>query len=104
VTTDSVSDHEGIGLRKARENTSETIAVSRRITSKQPREVTMRVFVTGATGFVGSAPEEAGEHFSLLALLVPIDNPTSNALTRERLGWPEGPGLIADIEKGFYFD
>jgi hypothetical protein len=35
---------------------------------------------------------------------VSVGNPTSSALTRERLGWrPEGPGLIADIEKGHYF-
>jgi hypothetical protein len=32
-------------------------------------------------------------------------NPTSSALTQERLGWrPEGPGLIADIEQGHYFN
>jgi hypothetical protein len=31
-------------------------------------------------------------------------NPTSSALTQERLGWsPEGPALIPDIEQGHYF-
>ena len=47
---------------------------------------------------------DAGAHFSWLAPLVSIDNPTSNALTQQRLGWrPQGPGLIADIEQGHYF-
>jgi hypothetical protein len=33
-----------------------------------------------------------------------FDNPTSSALTQERLGWtPEGPALIPDIEQGHYF-
>jgi len=31
--------------------------------------------------------------------------PTSSALTQERLGWrPTGPGLLADLEGGRYFD
>jgi hypothetical protein len=35
---------------------------------------------------------------------VSVDNPTSNALTRERLGWePVEPGLLADLEAGHYF-
>ena len=33
-----------------------------------------------------------------------LDNPTSNALTRERLGWePVEPGLMADLDEGHYF-
>jgi nucleoside-diphosphate-sugar epimerase len=53
---------------------------------------------------VSIAAEEAGDHFGLLAALVSIDDPTSSALTQERLGWrPEGPGLVADIEQGHYF-
>jgi nucleoside-diphosphate-sugar epimerase len=48
--------------------------------------------------------ENAGSHFGFLAPFVSRDNPTSSALTRERLGWqPSGPGLIADIEQGHYF-
>lgn len=47
---------------------------------------------------------DAGAHFSWLAPLVSIDNPTSSALSQQRLGWrPQGPGLIADIEQGHYF-
>lgn len=42
--------------------------------------------------------EAADEHFGWLAPFVSLDNPTSNALTRKRLGWePIGPTLIADI-------
>jgi hypothetical protein len=48
--------------------------------------------------------EEAGRHFAFLAPFVAIDNPASNALTRERFGWlPTHPTLIADIEEGHYF-
>jgi nucleoside-diphosphate-sugar epimerase len=52
---------------------------------------------------VSLAAEDASDHFSFLSAMVSIDNPTSSALTQERLGWrPEGPGLIADIEEGHY--
>lgn len=53
---------------------------------------------------VGMTAEEAGRHFRFLAVLVAIKNPTSSALTQERLGWrPDGPGRIGDIEEGHYF-
>lgn len=53
---------------------------------------------------VSVAEEQTGSHFGFLAPLVSLDNPTSNALTRQRLGWqPQGPRLIADIEQGHYF-
>jgi nucleoside-diphosphate-sugar epimerase len=52
---------------------------------------------------VSVAAEEAGEHFGFLSSFVSLDNPTSSALTEERLGWrPEGPTLIQDIERGHY--
>jgi nucleoside-diphosphate-sugar epimerase len=52
----------------------------------------------------GIAPEEADAHFGFLGALVSLDNPTSNALTRERLGWePVQPGLLADLDEGHYF-
>jgi nucleoside-diphosphate-sugar epimerase len=53
---------------------------------------------------VGSiAPEDADHHFAFLSRWAQADNPTSSALTRERLRWrPNGPGLIADIEQGHY--
>lgn len=39
-----------------------------------------------------------------LGLVAQLDNPTSSALTRERLGWrPEHAGLLADISDGHYF-
>jgi len=48
---------------------------------------------------------DAGAHFGFLSAFVSLDNPTSSALTRQRLGWrPEGPALIADIEQGHYFN
>jgi nucleoside-diphosphate-sugar epimerase len=48
--------------------------------------------------------DEADAHFGFLGALVAIDNPTSSALTQERLGWrPTRPGLIADLDEGHYF-
>lgn len=50
------------------------------------------------------APEDADDHFGFLGAFVRLDNPTSNTLTRERLGWrPTHPGLIEDLEQGHYF-
>jgi nucleoside-diphosphate-sugar epimerase len=51
------------------------------------------------------APEEADAHFGFLGPIVQLDNPTSNAKTRELLGWePTHPKLIADIDSGHYFE
>ncbi len=48
---------------------------------------------------------DAGAHFSFLSAFVSADNPTSSTKTQELLGWqPQGPGLIADIEQGHYFN
>jgi hypothetical protein len=48
--------------------------------------------------------EDAASHFGFLGGLVSVDNPASNALTRERLGWePVEPGLLADLDEGHYF-
>jgi nucleoside-diphosphate-sugar epimerase len=53
---------------------------------------------------VSITPEDAGDHFGFLSAFVALDNPTSSALTQERLGWkPEGPALILDIEQDHYF-
>jgi nucleoside-diphosphate-sugar epimerase len=50
-------------------------------------------------------PQDAGEHFGFLGMLVGLDNPTSNAFTRELLGWePAREGLIEDLTHGHYFD
>lgn len=54
---------------------------------------------------VAKFPGEAADHFGWLAPFLSIDNPTSSALTRERLGWrPSRLGLIADLERGRYFE
>jgi nucleoside-diphosphate-sugar epimerase len=50
------------------------------------------------------APEDAAGHFGFLGAFAAADNPTSSALTRQRLGWePTHPGLIADLDGGHYF-
>jgi len=54
---------------------------------------------------VSIAAEDAGAHFGFLSAFASADNPTSSALTQQSLGWrPEGPGLIADLEQGHYFN
>jgi nucleoside-diphosphate-sugar epimerase len=52
-----------------------------------------------------SVPEvEIPDYFSFLAGFITLDDPTSNAKTREVLGWePTHPGLIADYDAGHYF-
>jgi len=53
---------------------------------------------------IAKSPEEATDHFGWLSFVVATDNPTSNKLTQERLGWhPSQLGLIADLEMGHYF-
>jgi nucleoside-diphosphate-sugar epimerase len=53
---------------------------------------------------VSVSDDEAEAHFGFLGAIVAIDNPTSSALTQERLGWrPVHPGLIADLDEGHYF-
>jgi nucleoside-diphosphate-sugar epimerase len=45
------------------------------------------------------------EHFGALGNMVSLDAPTSGAHTKALLGWePEEPGLLADLEAGFYFE
>jgi nucleoside-diphosphate-sugar epimerase len=54
---------------------------------------------------VSKSPEEAADRFSWLAHFVGIDSPASSKLTEEKLGWqPKQPGLIADLERGTYFE
>ena len=54
---------------------------------------------------VSITAEDANAHFSFLSAFVSADNPTSSKRTQELLGWqPQGPGLIADIEQGHYFN
>ena len=51
------------------------------------------------------AQEAAGAHFGFLAGFLQLDAPRSNAKTEAELGWrARQPGLIADLEKGQYFE
>lgn len=53
---------------------------------------------------VDSVPAQEVARFTFLAPFMTMDNPTSNARTREMLGWaPAYPGLIADLDGGHYF-
>jgi len=54
---------------------------------------------------VSKAAEEAGDNFGWLAHFVGVDCPASSKRTQEQLGWQvKHPGLIADLERGRYFD
>jgi nucleoside-diphosphate-sugar epimerase len=59
----------------------------------------------GADLPVRSIPEdEIPAYFGFLAGFITLDDPTSNAITREVVGWePSRPGLIADLDEGHYF-
>jgi nucleoside-diphosphate-sugar epimerase len=49
-------------------------------------------------------PEDAANHFGFLAHLLGVDSPASSTITQAQLNWrPTHPGLIADLEAGFYF-
>lgn len=48
--------------------------------------------------------DEAPQHLGFLAAFAQLDNPTSNARTRELLGWePTHPGWVEDLRAGRYF-
>ena len=50
-------------------------------------------------------PQDAGEHFGFLGAIAGLDNPTSNALTRELLGWkPATWDCSTTSPHGHYFD
>jgi nucleoside-diphosphate-sugar epimerase len=53
---------------------------------------------------VSIPPAEAARRFSFLSLFIPVDNPTSSRLTRERLSWtPSEPDLLSDLDHPGYF-
>jgi nucleoside-diphosphate-sugar epimerase len=48
--------------------------------------------------------DEAPQYLGFLAGFAGLDNPTSNARTREVLGWePTHPGWVEDVQSGHYF-
>jgi nucleoside-diphosphate-sugar epimerase len=54
---------------------------------------------------VSKSPEQAAHHFGWLAHFVGVDCPASSKLTEEKLKWqPKQPGIIADLERGNYFE
>jgi nucleoside-diphosphate-sugar epimerase len=54
---------------------------------------------------VAKSREESAGHFGWIGHFFSLDNPTSSRLTQELLGWqPKQQGLIADLERGRYFE
>ncbi|WP_446743373.1 SDR family oxidoreductase [Silvibacterium acidisoli] len=53
---------------------------------------------------VSKSADEAKKQFGFIGPAVPIDNPTSSKLTRERLNWkPAHMGLLADLQQTDFF-
>ena len=53
---------------------------------------------------VSKSPEEAAVHFGGIGMFVGRDLMGSSVQTQQRLGWrPTGPGLIADLDRAYYF-
>lgn len=47
---------------------------------------------------------QATAHFGWIGAFAAADNPTSSALTQERMGWrPTQPGLLTDLDQEYYF-
>jgi nucleoside-diphosphate-sugar epimerase len=47
--------------------------------------------------------EQAAEHFGWIGMFFGIDGRASSAATQELLGWkPQRPGLVADLDAGYY--
>jgi len=54
---------------------------------------------------VSKTSEEAPGHFGFLGHFAAMDLPSSSALTQQRLGWrPTEIGLLADLDRGHYFE
>ena len=50
------------------------------------------------------APEDVTAHFGWIGPFFGLDVPASSELTRQMLGWkPTHPGLLDDLEAGYYF-
>jgi nucleoside-diphosphate-sugar epimerase len=48
--------------------------------------------------------DQADDHFGWMARFFGVDAPASSSATRQLLGWnPTHPGLIADLDAGYYF-
>jgi nucleoside-diphosphate-sugar epimerase len=65
------------------------------------REIAAAIGRRVSVPVISLAAEKADEHFGWLGRFVAVDGPASSALTRRWLGWdPDGPGLIADLDRG----
>src|ERR1700730_1990661 len=54
---------------------------------------------------ISKSSEQAAQHFGWLAHFVGVDCPASSELTEEKMDWqPKQPGIIADLERGTYFE
>ena len=67
------------------------------------REIAETIATGLGVGTRSVTAEEAPDALGFLAALAALDNPTSNARTRELLGWePTHPGWVQDVREGHY--
>ena len=62
-----------------------------------------RSSVASSIPVVSVAADDAAAHFGWIGAFFALDIPASSTRTQELLGWtPTGPGLLEDLEAGFY--
>ena len=68
------------------------------------REIATRIGRGLEVPVVSVEPAKAQDHFAWLGWFAGIDVQAASELTQRRLGWrPTHPGLLADLDQGYYF-
>jgi nucleoside-diphosphate-sugar epimerase len=90
-----------LALEKGLAGTSYHAVADEGVTARDIAEIVGRHLKLPVTSI---APEEASEHFGIMAMFAGMDGAASSALTQQWLGWkPTQIGLIADISRPNYF-
>jgi nucleoside-diphosphate-sugar epimerase len=90
-----------LALEKGLAGTSYHAVADEGVTARDIAEIVGRHLKLPVTSI---APEEASEHFGMMAMFAGMDGAASSALTQQWLGWkPTQIGLIADISRPNYF-
>jgi len=90
-----------LALEKGRAGTSYHAVADEGVTARDIAEIVGRHLKLPVMSI---APEQASEHFGMMAMFAGMDGAASSALTQQWLGWkPTQIGLIADISRPDYF-
>ncbi|HVW72295.1 MAG TPA: SDR family oxidoreductase, partial [Rhizomicrobium sp.] len=91
-----------LALEKGKDGTSYHAVADEGVTARDIAEIIGR---TASLPVVSITPQQAGEHFGMMAMFAGLDGAASSALTQQWLGWkPTQIGMIADISRPGYFD